>query len=111
MSVDVQWHGAQALAALRRGVESGLEHAAAVGLAASNRLAPTLTGSLERSGETRVSGAEAVVYYTDEAAPYQHERLDFRHDDGQAKFLEQGLAGARGRMANELAEAIREQLR
>ncbi len=99
-------------AALRRvdtaaadGVQAAAEHLEQ----ASNELVPDLTGALQASSRVSVdrSAAEAAVSYDDPAAVVQHERLDFRHDDGQAKFLEQPLHTER----RELLQAIARELR
>jgi hypothetical protein len=76
--------------AARKGLIEGAEHI----LEESNRLVPHQTGTLERSGETRIIGDSLTAYisYGGAAAAYavyQHERTDLSHPNGrQAKFLE-----------------------
>jgi predicted RNA-binding protein with PUA-like domain len=76
---------------------------------ASNALVPDLTGTLQASSRVSVdrSAAQAAVSYDDPAAVPQHERLDFRHDDGQAKYLEQPLHSEQ----RELLEAMAREMR
>lgn len=94
-----------------------VEHAAADGVQAaaehleqvSNALVPDLTGALQASSQVSVDRSEpsAAVSYDDPAAVVQHERLDYRHDDGQAKFLEQPLHSERGEMLRLMAAEVR----
>lgn len=49
-------------------------------------------GELRRSGYTRVvDDSTAEVGFSAFYAAWQHERLDYHHDDGQAKYLEEPL--------------------
>lgn len=76
------------LSDIEKAVQAGLdEHAKAV-LERSNELAPKDTGDMIASGFVSVADLTAQVGYRDFVARYQHERLDYSHDDGQAKFLE-----------------------
>lgn len=54
----------------------------------SDELMPKLTGETRESGFTRVDDLTGQVGYSSLVAMLQHENLDYRHDDGQAKFLE-----------------------
>lgn len=76
-------------------VEAGARHIEQV----SNTRVPDETGALQASSHTSIdrSAGQAVVSYDDAAAVFQHERLDYRHDDGQAKFLESAAVGDRNR--------------
>jgi hypothetical protein len=59
---------------------------------ASAELVPVETGTLLNS--QKISGSEdgtTTVSYGTPYARYQHERLDLRHEHGQAKYLEQPM--------------------
>ncbi|MBD3781698.1 MAG: hypothetical protein IE926_01900 [Micrococcales bacterium] len=97
--------------ALRNATPEALDAAGRVVLDASNRLIPTDTGEMEKTGDVRVTGDTAAVFYTHPGAARQHERLDYHHDDGQAKFLEQASARTRAEQLAALAGEIRKELR
>lgn len=70
-------------------------------------LAPKDKGDLRASGKVLPQGpGVAAVKFTDPIAHIQHERMDFKHDDGQAKFLEQPFNSER----SAVAEIVRQQL-
>ncbi|HWU30196.1 MAG TPA: HK97 gp10 family phage protein [Microbacterium sp.] len=54
----------------------------------SNELAPRDDGDLITSGKVVVDDLSVTVRYTAPHAVFQHEHLDWQHDDGGAKFLE-----------------------
>lgn len=54
----------------------------------SNELAPRDDGDLIKSGKVVVDDLSVTVRYTAPHAVFQHERGDYTHDDGGAKFLE-----------------------
>lgn len=54
----------------------------------SARRAPKDTGDLRGSGKTELEGNNVTVSYGTEYALRQHEELDYRHTDGEAKYLE-----------------------
>jgi len=76
--------------------EEGIQEAAELLLQLSQPLVPIDTGALQASGSI-VPDGKTVRYVTYEArseegydyAPIQHEVLDFHHEIGQAKYLEQ----------------------
>lgn len=110
MSARSEWHGDRAIRAARAAIRDALPDMAEAVLDASNALVPDLSGALQASGDTVVSGDEAAVFYDAEYAPIQHERMDLHHDDGQAKFLETGVRHAlpqvRTVLSNELRAAL-----
>ncbi len=68
-------------------------------------------GALRRSGYTRiVDDQTGEVGFSEFYAGWQHERLDYHHDDGQAKFLEEPLATERDTVLQLMADKIREAL-
>ena len=74
-------------AAAPAAVGAGMEHIHGV----SAPLVPVETGRLVGSGAVHVDGDTAALTYDGPYARYQHERLDLRHEHGQAKFLEQPI--------------------
>jgi hypothetical protein len=102
--------------------EAGVQAAADVLLEASQRLVPVDTGALRDSGQVTQEGLEAAVSYgredgagrdgqdTAAYAAVQHERLDYAHPNGQAKYLEQPMSSEREAIVGALAEELRKAL-
>lgn len=91
-----------------RGAQAGAEHVRDV----SVRRAPIRTGRLRNSAHMTTdpeTGQAAVSFGTDYAV-YQHERMDYQHDDGEPKFLERSLASEQGAVARIMQAQIREAL-
>ena len=85
----------------------------------SQRLVPndpaTGSGDLHASGKVEVhvdgSSAEAAISYGTDHAVYQHERLDYHHDNGEAaKYLERPLSAAQRTAGAKVATTIRKGL-
>lgn len=74
----------------------------------SNELAPVDDRDLIRSGRVVVDDLSVTVRYTAPHAVFQHERLDYVHDDGGAKFLER--ASDEIDIAAAVADAVRKEL-
>lgn len=93
-------------AATPEALGQGMEHIR--GTAAE--LTPVETGRLVGSATVHVEGDEASVTYDGPYARYQHERLDLRHEHGQAKYLEQPVRTeadtALGIVARRLGQAM-----
>lgn len=68
-------------------IAEGLEHLRTT----SAPLVPIETGRLVGSAEVHVDGDQGSLSYAGPYARYQHERLDLRHEHGQAKYLEQPM--------------------
>jgi hypothetical protein len=113
MGVDIheEWHGDRIdlIAAGRRGVRSAAQRL----LALSLPKVPVDTSALRSSGRVTGRGSNAAVpaanveYGTDYAI-YQHEALDWHHDEGQAKFLEEPLNTSRVELLGIIAAEIRQ---
>lgn len=103
------WERAK-LAAASGQFDDGLKTAAQMLLTLSNELDPDLTGALAASASVIVKQREAAVSYSDIAAVYQHERLDFFHDNGQAKFLETALTANQELLVKLMAQGVRRAL-
>ncbi|WP_102193208.1 HK97 gp10 family phage protein [Microbacterium aurantiacum] len=75
----------------------------------SNELAPVDDRDLIKSGKVVVDDLSVTVRYTAPHAVFQHEHLDWEHDDGgSAKFLER--ASDEIDIGAAVAEAVREAL-
>ncbi|GAB3459228.1 hypothetical protein [Actinophytocola sediminis] len=104
--IRVDWHGDTVSRQVRRGadrgVAAGAEHVRDV---AVDR-APRRTGALHTSARTvqEPGTATAAVTFDADYAVYQHENLDYQHDDGGPKFLETAMVSERGTVAR-LAQA------
>lgn len=113
-TIHEEWHGdrIQILAAGRRGVRSAAQRL----LALSQPKVPIDTGRLRSSGRAQGvgmgrDGMAAEVSYDTEYAVYQHEGLDYNHDEGQAKFLEEPLNASRQELLGIIAEEVRGAIR
>jgi hypothetical protein len=85
----------------------------------SQRLVPVDTGALKDSGRVSQDGLEAAISYGAEdgagrngqdTAAYavpQHERLDFEHPNGQAKYLEIPMHSQAERVAEVIVGGLR----
>jgi hypothetical protein len=85
IDLDIDILDARVAAATPEGLAAGMEHIRQV----SAPLVPVETGRLVGSAEVQVDGDRASLSYAGPYARYQHERLDLRHEHGQAKYLEQ----------------------
>lgn len=88
-------------------VGAGMEHIRG----ASAPLVPVETGRLVGSAAVHVDGDQASLTYDGPYARYQHERLDLRHEHGQAKFLEQPIATDARTAIQIVAQRIKDGLR
>jgi hypothetical protein len=125
MSID--YRGGFNFAALRQAIadalpdalEAGGDHIADV---ADTRV-PVLTdlekandrrradpGELKRSRYVRTEGASVAVGYSSYWAKWQHERLDYHHEVGQAKYLESAFNEGGDEALQKVAKRIREGL-
>lgn len=111
-----------ALVVLRAAAEEVVGEAAQLVFHESQRLVPVDTGALKASGRVTQDGLEAAISYGGEdgagrngqdTAAYavpQHERLDFEHSNGQAKYLETALHSQTEKVAEVLVEGLRRAL-
>src|SRR5690349_14901921 len=103
----------QIIAAAREAAAEGLTLAAEHVRGVAVPLTPLEYGDL-RSGHTVVpatpDGLEAAVTNDVEYAIYVHEDLTARHDDGQAKFLEEAALSSAREVEQIVGAAIRRRL-
>jgi hypothetical protein len=116
---SVKWSSHTAVVAerARQGAHRGMDEATKQLLEMSNDLVPVDTGALRDSGVASVQAELTVVHgqvaygttqYTDIEAIEQHERLDFGHAVGQAKFLEQPFFANADTLRDTMAKGIAE---
>lgn len=84
----------------------GMEHVR--GVAAP--LTPEESGRLVGSATVTVNGDEATITYDGPYARRQHEELTWRHEKGQAKYLEQPMHTEKPVVMEIVAKEIREAL-
>lgn len=101
--------------AVMAGAKIAAEDAGAqVLLAKSQPLVPVDQGTLVASGQVVRDGEGAAVVYSAtnpedgyNYAVIQHERLDFHHEHGQAKYLEQPMHTEAGAIGEAMAQIVR----
>ncbi|NHI16863.1 HK97 gp10 family phage protein [Microbacterium excoecariae] len=76
------------LTTVEKAVQDELRKAGRDVLKQSNENAPRRTGALAKSGQVRVDDLTVQISYKARHAALQHENLDYRHQKGGAKFLE-----------------------
>lgn len=82
-------------------------------LAKADPLVPEDTGKLRASGRVTQDGDRAVVSFSAIApdgydyAAIQHERMDFQHEHGQARYLDQPMHEARTEVFEAVVEVLR----
>lgn len=117
MTTTMKWYGDQAKAAAREGGAEGLKDGAEIVFTASQRAVPESSGALKRSGKiTRGDdGLAADITYgeglPDNRAVIVHEKLEIRHPNGTAKYLENPTTEAAPRVQKAVADGIRHKLR
>lgn len=77
---------------------------------AAVELTPVLTGKLAASAAVTVEDDRAAVTYDGPYARYQHEGLGFRHEHGQAKYLEQPVTTEKDAIFGILARRVKDAL-
>lgn len=76
------------LSTVEKAAQDAMRKAGRELLKRSNELAPRDDGDLIRSGRVVIDDMSMSVRYTAPHAVFQHERLDWEHGRGGAKFLE-----------------------
>ena len=86
----VKQHNAK-LTDLEKAARAGLQDAAKKVLKRAKELAPIDDGDLRKSGRVSVDDVFVTVRFTAPHAWIQHERMDYEHDEGGAKYLERAV--------------------
>ena len=79
------------LTEIEKAAREALRDTAKEVLARAKENVPVDDGGLRRSGKIRVDDLSVMVRFTAPHAWLQHERLDYKHDDGGAKYLERAV--------------------
>jgi|OM-RGC.v1.025673210 hypothetical protein len=109
----------RALSGAVRGAEAGLYAAASIIMTEAKRRAPLDKGPLRSSGYVTLpfrkgDGAEVEAGFGGQAKEYaviQHERLDFAHDVGEAKYLENAIASESKEAGRVMGKIVEEAMR
>ena len=92
--VTTEWNGDIVKALLAANAPEALNHGAELLRGDSVPLAPIDRGPLRGSAQVTPASAGNLTSHVSYDTPYaarQHEELDYHHDEGQAKYLEQPL--------------------
>jgi hypothetical protein len=73
----------------------------------SAKRAPKDMGDLRGSGFAEMDDYTVTVGFTEEYALAQHERLDYQHTDGEAKYLENPLNENQDKYIKKLADSLK----
>ncbi|WP_371053657.1 HK97 gp10 family phage protein [Rhodococcus gordoniae] len=95
------------MAAIRAAAQRGLDDAAEVIKQEAIERTPKETGALRNDCTTHSGDLEAAVSYSLPYAVRQHEELGYRHEHGEAKFLENAVIATRQTVGQIIAQAIR----
>lgn len=122
----IKWEGEQEMMALlatvtkagQKGMRTGLYAVASDIMEDAKERAPKDTGDLRGSGyvdRPKTEGGETSVElgFGGPSAPYaviQHEREDFNHDIGEAKYLEKAIDGQAADAPRRLASAVADEI-
>ena len=113
MSVSAEWHGDIVKAMIQGNAADALNHAAELLRGDSVPLAPLDRGPLRASAQVTPATDSNLTAYVSYDTPYaarQHEELDWRHDDGQAKYLEGPLTENEAKYQQAIASRLGEGL-
>ncbi len=94
INVTAEWNGDLVSAMISASAPEALNHGAELLRGDSVPLAPLDRGPLRGSAQVTPATASNLTSHVSYDTPYaarQHEELDWRHDEGQAKYLEQPL--------------------
>jgi hypothetical protein len=92
----IKWNGSEVLRRQKAAGTRALQHGTEFLLGESRPLVPVEEGELARSGTASVDPGQqkGAVSYDEPYAVDQHESLEYYHDDGQAKYLEEPFMDA-----------------
>lgn len=108
MRVEVRLHPDRLLGELEALTPEALAAGGEVIRAAAAPKTPVETGRLVGSAAVVDEGDDAVaVVYDGPYARYQHERLDLRHETGQAKYLEMAVIESGQDAVDAMAKVLR----
>ncbi len=112
-SITTEWDGDIVAAMIKASVPAALNVGAELLRGDSVPLAPMDRGDLRASAQVTPATHGNETAYVSYDTPYavrQHEELDYRHEDGQAKYLEQPLEQNAGKYLKAIASRLGEGL-
>ena len=107
--VSTVWLGGIVSAMIEGNADQAVNHGAELLRGDSQPLAPIDTGVLRGTAQvTPASGGDHTAYvsYDTPYAARQHEELGWRHDEGQAKYLEEPLVSNEAKYAQAIASRL-----
>jgi hypothetical protein len=114
--LELDWRGKQVLAQIRKGEASAVGAAAGLVFDASQKRVPVDTGKLKASGRVEVDeeNATATISYgkglPDYRAVAEHEKTEYKHEHGQAKYLEGPLNELKKQALGAIAADLKKKL-
>jgi hypothetical protein len=111
--VSTEWNGDIVSAMINANAAEALNHAAELLRGDSVPLAPIDRGPLRGSAQVTQATEGNLTAYVSYDTPYaarQHEELDWRHDEGQAKYLEGPLTENEAKYQQAIASRLGEGL-
>lgn len=109
--VTTEWNGDIVAAAISASAHEALNHAAELLRGDSVPLAPLDRGDLRGSAQVTPATASNLTSHVSYDTPYaarQHEELGWRHDEGQAKYLEGPLTENEAKYQQAIASRLGE---
>lgn len=119
VATNVEWNGERlgraVTAGAKRGVTKGAEFLKSLSVPKAPIDTAALRGSatvLAATDAASVGGTliEAVLLFDEPYAAVQHERLDYHHDDGQAKYVEEPMIQQQRQIQGIIAAEVRESI-
>lgn len=111
--VSTEWNGDIVKSMIQGNAADALNHAAELLRGDSVPLAPLDRGPLRASAQVTPATTSSLTAYVSYDTPYaarQHEELGWRHDDGQAKYLEGPLTENEAKYQQAIASRLGEGL-
>lgn len=108
--MTVTWNDNPLRALLTGGMAQAVNYAAEMLRADSVPLAPRDTGMLRNSAQVTPATPDNLTAHVSYNTPYavrQHEELDWRHEEGQAKYLEEPVVRRAKNYQRAIANRIR----
>lgn len=107
------WNGDAASRIIAQSATNGLNRAADYLLEQAQQLTPEQTGGLEESARTHKTNPQELasqVQFLKYTAVWQHEKLNYRHKKGQAKYLSTPLRTKAKNLCDIVAQSIKRAL-
>lgn len=111
---ELDWRGQEVAHDIKQATTNALRAGAELVLDEARERAPLETGTLRGDSKATVEGTQAAVAFglgpSKDYARRQHEELGWKHQDGQAKYLETALLDKQADVQRLIAEELRKAL-